>query len=365
MKTMRMIAVVAAGLCMGFSLSACKKDFGKPGDGGGGSGAELETALLCLKLRACFADPRPLSACILLEASGNTSVSPLLRPQRDPDGEPHELVLGVDWWERFLTARHDCIERSTTCDDARLCGNSDVDGDGAPDSCDLETLAPICRTDRLQGCYGESFSASWFEIDCTLPGLGCLPNVEAGAACGIEGCIVGPPDPVCDGEALVACQDGIIQRTECGQMGRTCGEGLEGELGCRGHGEACTDEPVASDDWVYPMAPATCDGNVASFCDNGALTTIDCAATSMMRSCTEGAPGGCTPPGGGGDGDTDTDADSDADGDADTGCNPRSFVGECDGTRVQYCVNGTVATIECAENGWTSCAMVEGAPGCQ
>jgi hypothetical protein len=326
--------------------SACKKEFGSPpGPGSGEPGEELETALLCLKLRACFADPRPLSACILLEASGNTSVSPLLRPQRIENGEPHELVYGVDWWERFVTARRDCIERETTCAEVQLCGNSDVDGDGAPDACDLEGDPPRCRTDRLQGCYGEALSAFEYEIDCALPGLGCLPNAEAGAACGIEGCIVGPPDPVCDGEALVACQDGVMQTTQCGQMGRTCGPNADGTIACVGRGEACDEDPLDSEDWVYPMAPAACDGAVATFCDNGAMTTIDCAATAMARSCTEGAPGGCTPTG--------------------PDCDPRTYVGECDGTMVPYCADGYEVKIDCAESGWTTCATVEGAPACQ
>lgn len=323
---------------LGVLLAACGNDFGSKDPDGGGSGSEAPWAAYCLKLRSCFGDARPISACILAEASGHTEVSPFLRRPRVPNGSQAELVTQTDWWERFLDTRRGCIERATSCAEALTCGN----GDG--------TVCTDwrCRSgDQLDGCYGEGGDLYRFEINCLLQDLECFPNSETGADCGWGNCITAPPDPVCEADALVACQDGIIQHSECGEMGRTCGTGLDGTLGCRGAGADCATAPEApvDGDPLYPMAAATCEGNVASYCDNGGTTTIDCAASSMMRACVDGVPGGCAPTG--------------------DACDPRTFVGACDGTGAQYCVDGNVKTVDCAANGFSSCGLVAGAPGCQ
>ena len=263
-------ALLLLGVC------ACQKDFGKGGDDDDvGSGAEIPWATYCLKLRTCFGDPRPISACILVEASGTTNVSPFLRPPRVENGNAQELVQETSWWEQFLVSRHGCIERAATCDDAHLCGN----GDGT--TC---TTEPRCRSgDNLSGCFGEGTDEYTYEVHCTQSTLDCLPNAETGAACGLEDCIVGPPDPVCDGDR-------------------------------------------------------------ASYCDNGGITTLDCGASAMMRGCGDGTPGGCKPRG--------------------EDCDPRTFVGACQGSAAEYCVDGQVKTIDCTTAGFTSCALVAGAPGC-
>jgi len=185
-------------------------------------------------------------------------------------------------------------------------------------------------------CVGNTISAELVEgvtpahFDCGAIGGQCV-GLSSGAlrvGCNVGAC--GGPDPVasCDGVTASGCGGwGEYTRVDCARSGRICTSDGRYAM-CAGSGAACDEsERVA------------CAGSVATYCANGARATIDCATTMFATGCAAGAISSepCTAAG--------------------RGCDAYSFVGRCDGSVFELCVDGSIVSFDCRNIGFPRCDL--------
>jgi hypothetical protein len=148
----------------------------------------------------------------------------------------------------------------------------------------------------------------------------------------------------------------------CAQDGYTCEEN-----GCA-DGAYCCGTPnmsmpdMATPDTASPECLAlgytgACDGNAATWCDNGQIVRIECGDRSqgcMVDTCASGAYCCDAPVADQPDLSEVPDAGSDDQPDLVDECAQIGFAGVCDGDTVRYCGSaGTVETIDCTGYGKT------------
>ena len=167
-------------------------------------------------------------------------------------------------------------------------------------------------------------------FDCGAVGGVCelLASNSTGYGCNAISCrgTLGP-GPKCEGTTVSGC-GGWAEYTsvDCARTGRICrSDGLHAV--CDGTaGAACEGSEKV-----------TCAGSVATYCGGSAHTTLDCARTHFRTRCAGGETSWepCSP--------------------ADTECDPMSFGGACDGTKVNVCSDGSIVSVDCAAVGLASC----------
>jgi hypothetical protein len=165
----------------------------------------------------------------------------------------------------------------------------------------------------------------------------------------------------CSGSTAIWCDPstGQIITWNCNLDGYTCGE-----WDCADGAYCCGQTPeTPMMDMASPAEPSpectylgysgACDGDTATWCDNGTVYRIDCTARGQgcaVDSCASGAyccdstTSTTTPP------TTDT---PDMSQPAQTECDLIGFAGVCDGNVVRYCSGGEIKTIDCTANAET------------
>jgi hypothetical protein len=231
------------------------------------------------------------------------------------------------------------LDRLLSC--ARKTLGGDSRGCGTFVSCwggDLFTLDSIVQGGRCSGtkvAYTPADATSPLQLDCAVLGQECSDPMTGlqRAGCAAKSCLVSPvAAPSCEGTVASACAGyGPRSTVDCGRSGRTCQVSGQNAV-CVGTGAACdTSEKV------------TCAGSEATYCAGGARATVDCATNSMATRCAAGASSRepCTIAG--------------------TACSPATFVDVCgSGGAMQVCVDGSIATIPCADIGLVLCQMLNG-----
>lgn len=150
--------------------------------------------------------------------------------------------------------------------------------------------AAQCAGDVLSGCEDEQ----QFVLDCGSLGQSCDESLncvsEPAQAC------EGSEAPTCSAEGEVRyCSRGIWRTTPCQSVGFSC---LNGE--CVGEGAACDASPDASEVELTGMA---CSGDTLQACLGGRATTVDCTKQGPGFSCQSvsgtffcGLAAECAPP---------------------------------------------------------------------
>ena len=222
-----------------------------------------------------------------------------------------------------------------TCAQLQQCTGL-VDGDPGPETsqCDGGLL-------RTRGRQGQGQGATHLvTLSCQAQGETCYQGPIT-AMCGIGTCNDLAPYR-CDGDSIVACVEGIQQRTPCGR-GMTCGESPGSHaLDCIGRGQACT-------------GGARCDGDTMLTCQRdswgkGFEQPVSCADFGLT--CQQGQndkgqnQAVCVP--------------------TKTGdCGPQDAA-SCDGGQVQMCIANHKTKLSCAQLGLPgACSVVAGKPSCQ
>jgi hypothetical protein len=137
-----------------------------------------------------------------------------------------------------------------------------------------ETCVGRCDGDVFTGC-GDEVQVT---IDCGRFGLSCDPaaNCVAEAAAPCDGSE--PATCSADGE-LLFCDDGFMRRAPCQSIGFSC---VDGE--CTGGGAACPEQSSGQEEAVDLVGTA-CSGSTLTACVSGSKAGVDCATYGPGFSC--------------------------------------------------------------------------------
>lgn len=136
----------------------------------------------------------------------------------------------VDW----MVGKYDpadplqrCVEGAKGCDQVSAC----VHGAGDPKAVELCAkrggVVSTCDGDRLVSC-GDASGVESSVVDCAKMGAACRETKAAGgivlrACMSPQKCPAGAPEQRCDGNAVLSCRDGAMDRVPC-QAGTKCEE---------------------------------------------------------------------------------------------------------------------------------------------
>jgi hypothetical protein len=193
--------------------------------------------------------------------------------------------LGVPLFHHRLGTQVECLANAACgCAAVELCLG--VTRGPAPDA----ECATQCDGDVLSGCdEGEVFT-----IDCGSLGQSCDESLN---------CVSEPPQPCAGGEQPTCtaegevqyCTRGILRKTPCQSVGFSC---VNGE--CVGEGAACDSFASAS---RVELVGTGCAGNTLEACLGGHSTSVDCATQGPGFSCQSlegtffcGLAADCVPP---------------------------------------------------------------------
>lgn len=137
----------------------------------------------------------------------------------------------VDWFVGKINAEREslqrCVESAKGCDAVNAC----VHGAGDPKAVEFCAKRPGvvsgCDGDRLVSC-GDDSAAESSVVDCAKLGAACRETKAAGglvmrACVSPQKCPAGAPEARCDGNAVLSCRDGALERVEC-KPGTKCEE---------------------------------------------------------------------------------------------------------------------------------------------
>ncbi len=235
-----------------------------------------------------------------------------------------------------LTLR-ECARAASSCADLRACALRGASDDACAGR-GKQGLAGVCDMDgRALTCWHDRvFSVH----DCPRGGESCRV-VGGQATCTLGSCAAESPDagaPHCSasGTHLLRCENGRLTSVDCAALGLVCSPLADGAAACATAGPPCGD------------ASAHCEGGVAVGCFNGHPVRVDCAAAGLacgagpgdtvLGACSLGAP--ATP-----------------------ACDPNARA-RCEGASIQYCAFGRPRSFSCKAAGFAGCDAVRpGAPG--
>ncbi len=264
--------------------------------------------------------------CALLTSCARPYDPPQLR---DPSACTDELLLrGTE------NAATGCLAKARSCREVERCIGGDADAVAAAYCAAHPGVLSACDGARFVTCVDPIEDST--VVDCSKLGGTCGENrIEGGLVVrGCESaslCPAGAPEMRCDGDrAVVACRDGIVDRTVC-KASERCGIHRDP------NGDQVAACLLSSETRCVAEGLAECDGDRLVECVSaghfGRLRSSDCAAHGMRcalrgssASCVVTDPPACT-----------------------------SFSPKCDGNLLEFCAEGVVAKVACAEIGMGIC----------
>jgi hypothetical protein len=193
----------------------------------------------------------------------------------------------VDWWIARVHNEedpvHKCLEGAQTCEQIGACVHDKPDARAAAYCVGHAGILTGCDGDRLVTC-GEDDARESHSEDCAALGAHCEERKIAGGllvrACfSPRLCPDSAPQARCDGDSVVTCEDGAVERFACA-AGMRCEEqrGADGERMA-----ACVSKEVATR--CDEPNSRYCDGNRLVECDlhgrRGETRVIDCGALGL------------------------------------------------------------------------------------
>ncbi len=167
----------------------------------------------------------------------------------------------------------DCQTKNGICGFDAAAGWYDCVAPPTTTTCDGVPAAGLCDGDALVTCGATGPETT----DCAALGGTCAVDGS-----GYAGCVTTPPVSgcgdvdhvgVCDGDIVYWCDGGTLASIDCGEAGRTCGWNSDQKF------NDCVDLPPMTDGCGTIDEVGTCSGDVLSYCQNGALTTVTCDDT--------------------------------------------------------------------------------------
>jgi hypothetical protein len=217
-----------------------------------------------------------------------------------------------------------CLVAAKTCTDVDVCLRGGGDAKAAA-FCGERGVVSGCDGERLVSCADDAHDAT--VVDCAALGATCKENRAAGGVVtrgcfSAQKCPAGAPDARCEGNTVVTCQNGAVERTVCGPGTECAVRGTEtacvlpGGIACGLHGTR------------------RCDRGRLVECRAGSAHVVDCAG--MGLDCTGVGPrAACT---------VRTDME----------CN-KDMLPKCEGSTLVFCAAGRLSKIPCASLGMGAC----------
>jgi hypothetical protein len=171
----------------------------------------------------------------------------------------------------FSTQMVNCIAAAgANCDNAKKClggGVTPAPCSGNSRSCEGAVLS-FCTT-----AAGSGGTMGVQKFNCGDVAEMCVAN-GAAIECGFGTCAGG--NNMCVGTKVQLCQNGIVQQYDCSNYGDTCVAGVVGPH-CRGTGATCQTTSLN-----LLGSPLRCDGNVLVRCADSQESRLDCAARNQV-----------------------------------------------------------------------------------
>jgi hypothetical protein len=238
-------------------------------------------------------------------------------------------------------ARYDCVKAAgTDCAKAALCIGRIQTNDprcADPNAVTWPSQLPsFCNGDRITVCSGggaasQSFLCGDDFAQQHFGGPQCVANAQSSALCGFASCGDGGQPASCEGNTLVYCTNGVLQRTLCSELGGTC-DATAGKcsMTCSSAGYECNGTELLED------------------CAAGnKLPLYDCSARPgwTCRAPMDSVTFGCVPP--------------------DNECQWGVYQASCvNGSQVQYCEDGKISVYDCHDSGASKCVSSPGGVTC-
>ncbi|HEX7664484.1 MAG TPA: hypothetical protein VF407_08240 [Polyangiaceae bacterium] len=309
----RLVAVV--GFVSAFAAVAC---------GGSEPTASSPKKATAATLPAGFAQITKM--CALVTSCAHPYDPPQLR---DPSACSDELLLRAG--ENPATA---CLTKAKSCVDVERCIHGDADASAATYCAAHPNVMSACDGTRFVTCIDPAEDST--VVDCaTLGGTCSESKLEGGLL--VRGCVspslcpAGAAETRCEGDkAIIGCRDGIAERTAC-KPGERCGMHRDPD------GDQVAACVLPSETRCMGEGKAECDGDKLVECvaagHFGRMRSSDCAARGMhcvargqSAACVASDPPACAP-----------------------------FAPKCDGNLLEFCAEGVVAKVACAEIGMGTC----------
>lgn len=246
----------------------------------------------------------------------------------------------VDGWLTRVTPTDDgvflrCVNAATSCAALDACAKQRAGDPAAATYCRAHPGEPTaCADGRLVTCVEDDPDEST-SIDCAAMKATCGESHAAGGLV-TRGCVspalcpAGAPDARCDGNAIVTCRDGAVERTACA-AGVKCvehrgGDGVQAAVCEDGRHAHCKE-----------IGRSRCDGGRLVQCiphgQIGEERVIDCGAAGLACDASAAKPV-CALPG-------------------QRAC--EAGAPRCEGDALAFCAAGRAAKVKCTDIGFARC----------
>lgn len=245
-----------------------------------------------------------------------------------------QITLAPFGGDQGAQARYDCVKAAgTDCTKAKTCFGRVQANDARCTNASLGDPYPgqqasFCDGSRITVCSGAGNDSQSFlcgdDFDQQhFGGPLCVKNAAASALCGFTTCEAdGGMAAFCQGNTLVYCTNGVLQRTDCSALGGKC-DASAGQCSqtCSGGAYACMGTQLVKE----------CTGG-------GTLPLYDCAARTgwTCRVPPDSITFGCVPP--------------------EHECEWGVYQAKCaDASRISFCNDGKIDTYDCKDSGASKC----------
>lgn len=231
-----------------------------------------------------------------------------------------------------------CVEGAKGCEQVNACVQGAGDAKGVEFCAKRQGVASGCDGDRLVSC-GDASGAESYVVDCTKLGASCRETRAAGGII-VRGCFspqkcpAGAPEARCDGNAVLTCRDGAMERVDC-KPGTKCEEHKDAS------GEAIATCELPGRRRCDLLGSRRCEDNRLVECERGlsasavkAARVSDCAGLGLQ--CNGVGPrAGCYVP-------------------ANVECD-KEMLPRCEQGKLVFCAAGRITKLACSDLGLGAC----------
>jgi hypothetical protein len=227
-----------------------------------------------------------------------------------------------------------CVEGAKGCEQVNACVHGAGDAKAVEFCARRQGVVSGCDGERLVSC-GDASGAESYVVDCAKLGASCR-ETKSGAGIFVRACFspqkcpANAPEARCDGNAVLTCRDGAMERIEC-KAGTKCEERKE-------NGEAIAVCELPGRRRCDLLGSRRCEDNRLVECERGPTPSkarvSDCAALGLQ--CQGVGPrAGCYVP-------------------MNVECD-KEMLPRCEKGKLVFCAAGRVTKLACSELGLGNC----------
>jgi hypothetical protein len=228
-----------------------------------------------------------------------------------------------------------CVETAKGCEQVNACVHGAGDAKAVEFCGKRQGVVSGCDGDRLVSC-GDASGAESYVVDCPKLGATCRETRAAGGVI-VRGCFsaqkcpAGAPEARCDGNAVLTCRDGAMERVDC-KPGTKCEERKDGS------GEAIATCELPGRRRCDLLGSRRCEDDRLVECERGPNASkarvSDCAGLGLHCNGV-GLRAGCYVP-------TNVECD-------------KEMLPRCEQGKLVFCAAGRITKLACADLGLGAC----------